>query len=49
MDNTVNTENGSEKSISVDPEEKFNEKNSEATIITGDDFPRNIEVCFIDH
>ena len=44
MDNTVNTENESDETNTVVPEEAIVEKHSEVTIITEDDFPENIEV-----
>ena len=44
MDNTVNPEIEADESNTVAPEEAIEEKHSEVTIITGDDFPENIEV-----
>ena len=44
MDNTVNPENQIDEFNTVAPEEAIEEKHSEVTILTGDDFPENIEV-----
>ena len=47
MDNTVNPEIVSDESNHGIPEGATEEKHSEVTIITGDDFPENVEVCML--